>query len=70
MKRCGYCMHFKKFDYKPQYGTCKIGKSGYPDGGTFSTNSCPFFEHRKAAMLAKQVQSDSKAGKGNALSKY
>ncbi len=45
MKRCGYCKWFRKFANKNEYGICAINKCGYSDGGTFSTNTCCYFEH-------------------------
>ena len=44
---CGYCIFFERDECTQSYGECLIGKSFYPDAGTFSTNSCDFFDHHR-----------------------
>jgi len=64
MKVCGYCHWYQGFANKRQYGICKVNKSEYPDGGTFSTNTCPSFEHWR--MHNKSLHVDQKSGAASA----
>ena len=54
MRVCGYCKHYQGFANKTQYGICRENNSEYSDGGTFSTNSCPKFEHWRTSLEKKE----------------